>query len=684
YLTGGSGATIANCTFSGNSATADAGALYFASVNGPRTVTHCIAWNNETAGSQIFVDTSGSIPTYRHCLIEGWNPAGIGNLDGTDPNNAPIFISPATPGASNVDDVNLRMMANSPTINRGDVSELDKDHADLDGDLNTTEKLPSDFDGKDRNLLGVPDLGAYESSSSVIHVDASVIGGTGSGIGWANAYSALAAALEDAQDGQQIWVAAGVYLPSVGNSNASGINDKSVSFELKNGVALYGGFAGDELALTDRDFGKNKSILSGDVDGNDGADQLDHFSQIVGTNSLHVVTSNNTDNTARIDGFIITAGQASTVTAGTLNNQSGGMLIENSHATIRNCQFTGNSTLHGAGGGFHCRGGSKPSLVNCVFRGNGALLGGAIMISSSSNATLVNCTVTRNETQSTSMNYANIYISGATASLENCIVWDNSVANASGSLESINLNSASCTIRESIVEHSFNAGVWNSSVGTDGGGNLDEDPKFVSLTDPRIHYNSPAIDAGNNMADLDRSNLGNLILEDEISTDVKGHTRVADSDLNFGAIVDMGAFEYQGRKVTDTDDDGMSDFFELVNTQPSSPTLLLPNQDPDGDNKSNLVESVFGSNTNEFDKDYPLSLHHTTSPAASYLKLTFPYNPDSANFVDLYWEYSENLSNWDGIDGALSPAGGGLYQFISNRDVSGRSKGFIRFVVKKK
>ncbi|MGB0992207.1 MAG: right-handed parallel beta-helix repeat-containing protein, partial [Akkermansiaceae bacterium] len=54
YLTGGSGATIANCTFSGNSATTEAGALYFESVNGSRTVTHCIAWNNETAGSQIF------------------------------------------------------------------------------------------------------------------------------------------------------------------------------------------------------------------------------------------------------------------------------------------------------------------------------------------------------------------------------------------------------------------------------------------------------------------------------------------------------------------------------------------------------------------------------------------------------------------------------------------------------
>jgi hypothetical protein len=50
-------------------------------------------------------------------------------------------------------------------------------------------------------------------------------------------------ALAHAVSGDQIWVAMGTYTPTTGTN-------QSVSFLLKNGVAIYGGFAGGETALS--------------------------------------------------------------------------------------------------------------------------------------------------------------------------------------------------------------------------------------------------------------------------------------------------------------------------------------------------------------------------------------------------------------------------------------------------
>ena len=44
-------------------------------------------------------------------------------------------------------------------------------------------------------------------------------------------------ALANAASGKEIWVAAGTYLPTTGT-------ERSATFQLKSGVALYGGYAG--------------------------------------------------------------------------------------------------------------------------------------------------------------------------------------------------------------------------------------------------------------------------------------------------------------------------------------------------------------------------------------------------------------------------------------------------------
>src|SRR4051812_27717003 len=63
-----------------------------------------------------------------------------------------------------------------------------------------------------------------------------------SGKSWASAFKTVTKALELANPGASIWVAAGTYYPT---SSA----DRSVSFVLKDSVALFGGFNGTEDSL---------------------------------------------------------------------------------------------------------------------------------------------------------------------------------------------------------------------------------------------------------------------------------------------------------------------------------------------------------------------------------------------------------------------------------------------------
>src|SRR5438094_703232 len=56
--------------------------------------------------------------------------------------------------------------------------------------------------------------------------------------------------------GDQIWVKAGTYKPST--------TDIYASFRPRNNIALYGGFAGTESVLSQRDFTANVTTLSGD------------------------------------------------------------------------------------------------------------------------------------------------------------------------------------------------------------------------------------------------------------------------------------------------------------------------------------------------------------------------------------------------------------------------------------
>ena len=110
---------------------------------------------------------------------------------------------------------------------------------------------------------------------------------------WAKACGLRYALASVAVSGDQIWVTKGTYKPTSGT-------DRTISFVLKNGVALYGGFAGTESSLSQRDPAVNVTILSGDIG----------VAAVVSDNSYHVIQASSVSSSAVLDGFTITGGNA--------------------------------------------------------------------------------------------------------------------------------------------------------------------------------------------------------------------------------------------------------------------------------------------------------------------------------------------------------------------------------------
>ena len=197
-------------------------------------------------------------------------------------------------------------------------------------------------------------------------------GGNGDCSSWAQACE-LQTALFIATPGDQIWVAAGTYKPTTSSN-------RSASFQMKSGVAIYGGFPAEGGDWSSRDWETNTTTLSGDI-GTEG-DNND--------NTYHVISASNVDNTAVLDGFNVTAGNA---LDGSYDSRGGGMNLSSSSPSIRNIKLTNN--IADFGGGMHNLY-SSPSLINVSFSENTARYTGGGMANNNSSPTLTNVTFSSN------------------------------------------------------------------------------------------------------------------------------------------------------------------------------------------------------------------------------------------------------------------------------------------------
>lgn len=394
---------------------------------------------------------------------------------------------------------------------------------------------------------------------SIIYV---VPGGSGvSGDSWRNALGDLQAAIDWAAEGSdvQVWVKTGTYSP------ISGGTDREMHFSLKNGVTVYGGFAGiepDTFDLASRNVIANKTILSGDIGTPDDASD----------NCYHVFYHPDTlalDDTAALDGFTITGGNAD---GDDPHDCGGGMYNSGSSPKITNCTFSAN--LAASGGGMDNCDNASPTLINCTFRANQAEYGGGMNNDSFSSPTLTNCTFSGNLATTGG---GGMYNSESSPILTNCILWGDTAT--SGGAEVDNAD-ATPTFSYCDIDGSYAGSSWDSNLGTDDGDNIDADPLFVrdpgtngsdDLGDLHLAAASPCVNAGDNSAVAG------------IATDMDGEDRV------YNGTTDMGTDE-----MVDANANGIPDYAEpgIVITEPSGNVSenrdtatfkITLNSQPDGD-----------------------------------------------------------------------------------------------------
>ncbi len=324
---------------------------------------------------------------------------------------------------------------------------------------------------------------------------------------WDNAYLDLNDALARARHGcgSQIWVAAGTYLPQ----------STSQPFSLVSGVPVYGGFAGYETSIEQRDLYNpaNETILNGLVGGN---------------NATYVVTATNANSATILDGFTVI--EAST--AGI--NISGGSPI------IRNCRVHHNQDYYGAG---ILSGNANVRVERCTVSDNA---GKGIAFSNGSPRTvnIFNNVIHHNGDTGIDI-WENYYPGTSQLNIRNNTI----INNAGRGVDSLIVLAS---VTNCIVQNNQAGDVYNCTVSYSlltGGG----DPCFVAAEANNFHLKTESLC-------IDRGKPNST---DSNELDIDGETRAMDGDANGTSIVDMGADEfYQPR--ADYNDDGIVNFIDFA------------------------------------------------------------------------------------------------------------------------
>ena len=332
--------------------------------------------------------------------------------------------------------------------------------------------------------------------------------GKNDGTTWQDAFVHLQDALAGASAGDAIWVTEGLYWPDLGVGYKPG--SRAATFQLKNGVAIYGGFPAGGGTWPQRNPVLHKSILSGDI-GKIG---------VANDNSYHVVTGSYTEAVAVFDGFVITGGYAYGEDP---DDRGGGMYNQRANCVAKNCMFVGNAALFG--GAVYNNQDSAPTFVNCAFSGNTAGRNGGAVYTGP--MTAINCTFTAN--------HGRWQAGGVFGSITatNCIFWGNSRTYGTAYDQLGQLTSDPAPV--------VNYCCIQGGAGLFGGeGNIGKDPLFVDADGPddipgtpdddlRLRDDSPCIDAGDSAA-----------VPADLATDLQGQPRIS------GTAVDIGAYESGG------------------------------------------------------------------------------------------------------------------------------------------
>ncbi len=402
-------------------------------------------------------------------------------------------------------------------------------------------------------MAGTPPVRAEPAATARLYSSPTGVS-SGTCATWATACK-LWYALNRATAPAEIWVKKGTHKPTTTNSDP-----RQATFQLKTGVAVYGGFVGTETALARRNWKINVTLLSGDIGA--AGDTSD--------NSYHVVTGSGTDRTAILDGFRVKFGNAN-ASGCPGGGCGGGMFNYVGSPTVRNVIFDSNQARWGAGmmnwgsggigssplvndvtfsnnsattvgGGMYNVNDSSPSLTNVTFTGNSAQLGGGMENDYVSAPTLTNVTFNGNQASTAggglhNNNYAAtstltnvtmsgnspqaIYLSGGGVIFKNGIVWNGGITPG--------INTA--TITSSVVQNGCPAGASCTGLVTG-------DPKLQLLANNGGATQTMALGAGSSAINV-------AYTADCPSTDQRGKPR-----RKGGGYCDIGAYEAQPSNFT--------------------------------------------------------------------------------------------------------------------------------------
>jgi predicted outer membrane repeat protein len=233
-----------------------------------------------------------------------------------------------------------------------------------------------------------------------------------------------------------------------------------------------------------------------------------------------------------------------------------------SSPSFTNVTFFRNNSLYDGGAlyseGMGTGGHSNPTLTNVTFNENVVTsgYGGAIAnngtSSGQSNPTLINVTISGNRSGAFDDGYgsclngyegAGISNNSANPTIINTILWGDEIMDCSAGTDGEfipneigNFGTAVPVISYTIIQGSGGSSSWDTSLGTDGGYNLDIDPLLGSLSDNggftrtmALGSGSPAIDAGDNAACP--------------AGDQRGNWRPLDGNHDGFKVCDIGAYE---------------------------------------------------------------------------------------------------------------------------------------------
>ncbi len=500
-------------------------------------------------------------------------------------------------------------------------------------------------------------LFGIDASSQIVRYVTPSGAGAQNGTSWTNAYNETQLQTAINQSGvNQVWVAAGTYRPYV---EVGGSGTRYRTFQMKDGVSIYGGFIGNETLLSQRNWTSNLTILSGDLNGNDlisGSGATLSISNN-GENSYHVFyhpSSLGLTNAAVLDGFIIKGGNANNTfyppsygggmfneaCSPTLNNVSimysfatdggGGLFNIQSSPILNNVFISNNLTTTGLGAGMYNYA-SSPQVTNGLITNNYSNNnGGGVYNSNNSFIKLTNVTIANNFS---TQNGGGVYNNSSISTLNNCIIWGNSSSLANAGSQ-IYLSNGIATLNYTCYSNSSGdlknvGGSFSTS-----NYNITTNPQFVNAlsNDFRVLGSSPCCDAG-----LDSYNT--------LLTDIRGFTfgrKLYKYNANITGTIDMGAYEYKF---------GSDPYGTCIN--PTSGGTIAADQSICTGNTSSMINSTSlpSGNTEPLEYKWQAS---TTSASSGFtdiaLSNTASFSPGVLSSSTWYKRLSRVLckSDWTG------------------------------------